>query len=168
MVLQWGDVPELPARKIYEEVLPSVVRRLTDPENPIPYHRGSPYGGQGWDTADPTIGDVHQWNIWGGKERPWQEYDRMGGRFVRYLTCCHLDTSHCTITYDSPSEFGIPAMPDIRTIMEWTRDIPGVEDATHWHPQSKIMAQHCRAGQFERRFAILMNENFRVTEDLEK
>jgi len=48
-----------------------------------PYHPGSPYGGVGWDTADPTIGDVHQWNIWGGKELPWQNYDVLGGRFVR-------------------------------------------------------------------------------------
>lgn len=29
------------------------------------------------------------------------------------------------------------------------------------------MAQHTRAGSFERRFAILMNENFRMTSDLE-
>ena len=59
MILQWdldqkGD--PLPARKIYEHLLPEVVSRLTDPE--VPYHRGSPYGGKGWDTADPTIGDV--------------------------------------------------------------------------------------------------------------
>jgi beta-mannosidase len=66
---------------IYEEVLPEVVTLLT--EGSIPYHRGSPYGGKGWDTSDPTIGDVHQWNIWGGKELPWQEYSRLGGRFVR-------------------------------------------------------------------------------------
>jgi beta-mannosidase len=35
------------------------------------------------------------------------------------------------------------------------------------HAQSALMAQHCRAGSFERRFAILMNDNLRVTEDLE-
>lgn len=52
------DVKDFPAIKIYEEVLPSVVEELTDPV--IPYHRGSPYGGKGWDTADPTVGDVHQ------------------------------------------------------------------------------------------------------------
>jgi beta-mannosidase len=59
MILQWnmdqsGD--PLPARKIYEQLLPDVVDRLT--EGSVPYHRGSPYGGKGWDTADPTIGDV--------------------------------------------------------------------------------------------------------------
>ncbi|KZT22841.1 glycoside hydrolase family 2 protein [Neolentinus lepideus HHB14362 ss-1] len=139
-VLQWGGIAELPARKIYEEVLPEVVTRLTYPE--IPYHRGSPYGGEDWDTADPTVGDVHQWNIWAGKELAWQEYDRMGGRFV--------------------SEFGVPAMPDMRTINYWMGD-----EQMHRFAQSKIMAQHCKAGDFERRFAILMNENFRLTSDFE-
>ena len=75
------DVKDLPAKILYETILPEVVEKLTDPQ--IPYHRGSPYGGKGWDTADPTVGDIHQWDIWGGKERSWQEYFRMGGRFVR-------------------------------------------------------------------------------------
>ncbi|KAE9410164.1 glycoside hydrolase [Gymnopus androsaceus JB14] len=141
MVLQWGDVKHLPAIKIYEEVLPSVVEELTDPV--IPYHRGSPYGGKGWDTADPTVGDVHQWNVWGGKELPYQDYDKLGGRFV--------------------SEFGMPSMPCMKTIAYWMQDA----DAKEWHAQSKLMAQHCRAGSFERRFAIAMNDNFKLTEDLE-
>lgn len=59
MILQW-DIDQkgdpLPARKIYEHLLPDTVSRLCDPL--IPYHFGSPYGGKGWDTADPTIGDV--------------------------------------------------------------------------------------------------------------
>ncbi|KAJ8473477.1 hypothetical protein ONZ45_g16279 [Pleurotus djamor] len=140
-VLQWGGIDALPARKIYEEILPDVVANLTDP--PIPYHRGSPYGGKGWDTSDPTIGDVHQWNIWGGKELPYQEYENMGGRFV--------------------SEFGVPSMPSMGTIKSW---MVGA-DESDWYPQSIWMAQHTKAGSFERRFAILMNENFRLTGDLE-
>ncbi|PCH40558.1 glycoside hydrolase family 2 protein [Wolfiporia cocos MD-104 SS10] len=139
-VLQWGGITELPARLIYEDVLPSVVAELTDP--PIPYHRGSPYGGKGWDTTDPTVGDIHQWDIWAGRERPWQEYGVMGGRFV--------------------SEFGIPAMPDIRTVDYWLAG----NSKERW-AQSKLMTQHNRAGNHERRFAILMNENFRLTSDLE-
>ncbi|TFK38898.1 glycoside hydrolase superfamily [Crucibulum laeve] len=35
-VLQWGDIPTLPALKIYESLLPAVVSALSDPE--IPYH----------------------------------------------------------------------------------------------------------------------------------
>ncbi|EED80557.1 hypothetical protein POSPLDRAFT_128099 [Postia placenta Mad-698-R] len=139
-VLQWGGITDLPARLIYESVLPSVVAALTDP--PLPYHRGSPYGGQDWDTADSTVGDIHQWDVWAGRERPWQEYARMGGRFV--------------------SEFGIPSLPDIRTVDYWLAG----NTKERW-AQSKMMAQHNRAGNHERRFAILMNENFRLTSDLE-
>ncbi|GBE85088.1 Beta-mannosidase B [Sparassis crispa] len=139
-VLQWGGIGELPARLIYESVLPAVVEKLTDP--PIPYHRGSPYGGKDWDTADPTVGDVHQWNVWAGAERPWQEYGDMSGRFI--------------------SEFGIPSMPDLRTVDYWLDG--NIQE--RW-AQSKLMAQHNRAGNHERRFAILMNENFRLTGDLE-
>lgn len=142
MVLQWGDVAHLPAVKIYEELLPEVVGSLST-EPPVPYWRGSPYGGKGWDTADPTIGDVHQWNVWGGKEFPYQNYDILGGRFV--------------------SEFGMPAMPNWKTIEYW---MDGA-DKKEWYHQSPLIAQHCRAGMFERRFSIPMNENFRVTEDLE-
>ncbi|KAH7927653.1 glycoside hydrolase [Leucogyrophana mollusca] len=142
-VLQWGGIGELPARKIHEHLLPSVVSELTSPE--IPYHRGSPYGGKGWDTADPTVGDIHQWDVWAGKEKAYQEYDVMGGRFV--------------------SEFGIPSFPDMRTVEYWlAAESVGAEQR---YSQSKIMAQHTRAGGFERRFAVVMNDNFRLTSDLE-
>ncbi|KAF7294523.1 hypothetical protein MKEN_01445000 [Mycena kentingensis (nom. inval.)] len=142
MVLQWGDVKDFPAIKIYEEVLPSVVEALTGPQT-IAYWRGSPYGGKGWDTSDPTIGDVHQWNIWGGKELPYQQYESLGGRFV--------------------SEFGLPGHPSMNTVKYWMGDAP----AEQWYAQSPLIAQHVRAGLFERRFAILMNDMFRTTEDLE-
>lgn len=87
---QWPDVPELPARVLYEGVLPDVVGALTRGA-PVPYHPGSPYGGRDPGGSDPTVGDVHQWDVWGGRERPWQEYDRMGGRFVRSATPPHSD-----------------------------------------------------------------------------
>lgn len=48
---------EFPARYIYEKILVDVTKDL------IPdtyYHFGSPWGGK--NTADPTIGDIHQWN----------------------------------------------------------------------------------------------------------
>ncbi|KAH9480071.1 Beta-mannosidase B [Psilocybe cubensis] len=141
MVLQWGGIGELPARILYEHVFPEIVSELTDP--PVPYHRGSPYGGKGWDTADPTIGDVHQWNVWGGKELQYQEYDKLGGRFV--------------------SEFGIPGMPSMQTINYWMQGA----DKYQFYSQSQLMAQHTKAGSFERRFAIVMNENFRLTSDFE-
>ena len=66
----------------------------------------------------------------------------MGGRFV--------------------SEFGMPAFPDMRTIDFW---LDG--DVSQRYSQSRLMAQHCKAGSQERRFAICMNDNFRLTGDLE-
>jgi beta-mannosidase len=138
--------------------LPEVVSRLTDPQ--IPYHRGSPYGGKGWDTSDPTIGDVHQWNIWGGKELQYQEYDRLGGRFVRYEASTLM---HIKLKLPIFSEFGIPGMPTMSTIKYWMQDA----DKSQYYAQSQLMGQHTKAGSFERRFAIVMNENFRLTSDFE-
>lgn len=74
------DISELPAEVLYESVLPEIIEDLTDP--PVPYHPGSPYGGKNWNTADPTVGDIHQWEIWAGM-RPWQDYAVLNGRFVR-------------------------------------------------------------------------------------
>jgi beta-mannosidase len=144
-ILQW-DVDDtsgkdpLPARLIYERILPDIVHTLTSPE--VPYWPGSPYGGEGWDTADETVGDVHQWNVWAGKERNYHDWDLMAGRFI--------------------SEFGMPSLPDIRTVEYWHGD-----DTAERHPQSKMMQQHNKAGSHERRFAIAMNENFRYNGDLE-
>jgi beta-mannosidase len=60
------------------------------------------------------------------------------------------------------SEFGMPSLPDIRTVEYWHGD-----DTSPRHPQSKMMQQHNKAGSHERRFAIAMNENFRYSGDLE-
>ena len=64
--------------------------------------------------------------------------------------------------FSTASEFGIPGFPDVKTVDYWldgnTKD--------RW-AQSKSMAQHDRAGVHERRFAIVMNENFRLTSDFE-
>jgi hypothetical protein len=72
-ILQWGEIRKpslfsltnfslgdveggLPAIKIYEKILPNIVEELTSP--PLPYIYGSPYGGEGWDTSSPFMGDV--------------------------------------------------------------------------------------------------------------
>ena len=57
-------------------------------------------------------------------------------------------------------------MPDVRTVKYWMDD-PKL-DFSKVHPQSKLMAQHCKAGSFERRFAMYMNENFPITGDLQR
>ncbi|PVG02964.1 glycoside hydrolase [Serendipita vermifera] len=143
-VLQWDWKDGLPAAKIYEKILPRLVEELTLP--PIPYVYGSPYGGEGWDTSSPFVGDVHQWDIWAGKGAPYQDFDILGGRFI--------------------SEFGVPSIPNLATVEKFY-PIDTKETAQQRHPQSRAMQQHNKAGSHERRFAILMNENFRMTNDLE-
>lgn len=54
-------------------------------------------------------------------------------------------------------------MPDIRTVDYWLDG--NLKDR---YAQSKSMMQHNKAGGHERRFAVLMNENFRITSDLER
>ncbi|CAE6472019.1 unnamed protein product [Rhizoctonia solani] len=140
-VFQWG-LTSLPGVVIYEKVLPNVINKLMG--DIVPYHRGSPYGSvKEWDTADPTIGDIHQWEVWAGKGAPYQDWDVMSGRFV--------------------SEFGLPCLPDIRTIDYWLQDT----DPSQRRVQSKAMQQHNKAGSHERRLAVYMNENFWITNNLE-
>lgn len=51
----------------------------------------------------------------------------------------------------------------MKTINYWSQGA----DEKQMYAQSPLMAQHCRAGAFERRFAIAMDDNFRMSEDLE-
>lgn len=74
--------------------------------------------------------------------KPWQDYDILGGRFV--------------------SEFGMPSMPCIQTV-DWWLD----GDDSQRYPQSKLMAQHNKAGSYERRLATYINEEFKMTGDLD-
>jgi beta-mannosidase len=53
-------------------------------------------------------------------------------------------------------------MPDMRTIDYWMEG----NDKDRF-VQSKTMQQHTKAGSYERRFALLMNDNFRLTSDFE-
>ncbi|KAI5480231.1 glycoside hydrolase family 2 protein [Pseudohyphozyma bogoriensis] len=125
-----------PAREIYERTLPEVVNRLTD----VYYHPGSPWGGK--DTRDPTIGDIHQWNVWHGSQEPYQHWDKLSGRFV--------------------SEFGMQGLPDIRTT-EYYLD----GNASKRYPQSKTVGYHNKADGFERRLELYLVENIRHSFDLE-
>ncbi|KAK4704685.1 beta-mannosidase, partial [Phenoliferia sp. Uapishka_3] len=125
-----------PAREIYERTLPEVVHRLSD----VFYHPGSPWGGK--DTRDPTVGDIHQWNVWHGTQEPYQHWDQLGGRFI--------------------SEFGMQGYPDLRTIDYW---LDG--NSKERFPQSETMAHHNKAAGYERRQELYLIENIRHTFDLE-
>ncbi|EGW33675.1 beta-mannosidase precursor [Spathaspora passalidarum NRRL Y-27907] len=120
-----------PARTIYENTLPKLVQKL---QSDVPYHPGSPWGGDG--TADPTIGDMHQWNVWHGSQEKYQNWYKLGGRFV--------------------SEFGMEALPNRKTYEQC------ITDSTELYPQSETVDHHNKADGFERRLALYVIENIKV------
>lgn len=107
----------------------------------VPYHPGSPWG-DGKISSDPTVGDMHQWNVWHGTQEKYQIFDTLGGRFN--------------------SEFGMEAFPHIDTIRYY------VTDPTQLYPQSHMIDFHNKADGHERRIATYLIENFRTSTDLEK
>jgi beta-mannosidase len=128
---------DFPARYIYEKVLADCCREL------IPdtyYHFGSPWGGK--DTRDPTVGDIHQWNVWHGTQEKYQNFDKLCGRFV--------------------SEFGMEAFPSIKTIDSF---LPKGKDDPDRYPQSSTIDFHNKADGHERRIALYLVENMRYAPD---
>lgn len=124
-----------PARYIYEHLLPDIVQA----EHPSAiYHPGSPWG-SGTSTTlkvDPTVGDVHQWDLWNGEARPWQRLPQMGGRFV--------------------SEFGMVAYPHADTLHRF------VTDPAERYAGSATLDFHNKAAAHERRLLAYVGENFRT------
>ncbi|KAI9172216.1 Beta-mannosidase B [Paramyrothecium foliicola] len=128
---------DFPARYIYEKLLADVCKDL------IPntyYHYGSPWGGK--DTRDPTVGDIHQWNVWHGTQEKYQNFDKLGGRFV--------------------SEFGMEAFPSVKTIDAY---LPKGKDDPDRYPQSSTVDFHNKADGHERRIALYLVENMRYAPD---
>ncbi|KAL4734822.1 glycoside hydrolase superfamily [Aspergillus similis] len=128
---------DFPARYIYEHLLPTAVRKI------IPsayYHPGSPWG-DGKITSDPTVGDMHQWNVWHGTQEKYQIFDTLGGRFN--------------------SEFGMEAFPHMSTIEHF------VTSEADKYPQSHVLDFHNKADGHERRIATYLVENLRTATDLE-
>ena len=129
---------DFPARYIYEKILPEACADL------IPntfYHPGSPWGA-GRDTHDETVGDVHQWNVWHGTQEPWQNFDKLGGRFV--------------------SEFGMHGFPSVKTLESF---LPLGKDDPDRYAQSSTIEYHNKADGHERRIALYLAENFRYGPD---
>ncbi|RBQ74494.1 hypothetical protein VDGD_06180 [Verticillium dahliae] len=128
---------DFPARYIYEKVLADVCASL------IPdtfYHFGSPWSGA--DTRDPTVGDLHQWNVWHGTQEKYQNFDKLVGRFV--------------------SEFGMEAFPSVKTIDAF---LPKGREDPDRYPQSSTIDFHNKADGHERRIALYLVENFRYAPD---
>lgn len=131
---------DFPARYIYEHLLPKVIETETVG---VPYHPSSPFG-NGKSTVlkvDPTIGDVHQWNVWHGTMQPYQQLPEMGGRFV--------------------SEFGMEGYPHLETL---EKCITRKEDR---YPGSMTMDFRNKAIGHDRRLVSYVSENLRLRHDLE-
>ncbi|KAL9100911.1 MAG: hypothetical protein Q9163_003771 [Psora crenata] len=122
-----------PARYIYEKILADVTLKLVPDTS---YHFGSPYGGTS--TADPTAGDIHQWNIWHGTQERYQDLDKLSGRFV--------------------SECGMQAFPDMATTQEF---FLGDSSAAESYPASATVSFHNKAVGHDRRLGIYLTENLR-------
>ncbi|CAK7229157.1 Beta-mannosidase B [Sporothrix eucalyptigena] len=129
---------DFPARYIYEKILADVCEDLI-PDTP--YHFGSPWGG-GVDTHDPTVGDIHQWNVWHGTQEKYQNFDKLVGRFV--------------------SEFGMEAFPNVRTIDAF---LPQGRNDPDRFAQSATVDFHNKADGHERRIALYLVENLRYAPD---
>jgi beta-mannosidase len=129
-----------PARYIYEHLLPNVVKQEC---SNVPYQPSSPFGNGKSKVlkVDPTIGDVHQWNVWHGTMEPYQRLPDMGGRFI--------------------SEFGMEAYPHVSTIETY------VTSAQDRSPGSMAMDFRNKAIGHERRLISYVAENFRIKYDLE-
>ncbi|KAL9108319.1 MAG: hypothetical protein Q9227_006918 [Pyrenula ochraceoflavens] len=127
---------DFPARYIYEKILPESMAALLPS---VPYHPGSPWG-DGKISSDPTVGDMHQWNVWHGTQEKYQIFDSLGGRFN--------------------SEFGMEAFPHLATIETF------IEDQKDLYPQSHVLDFHNKADGHERRIATYLVENVRTNPDL--
>ncbi|KAG5982144.1 Beta-mannosidase B [Claviceps digitariae] len=124
---------DFPARYIYEKILSDVCKDLVPGTY---YHPGSPWGGT--NSSDPTVGDIHQWNVWHGSQEKYQNFDKLAGRFV--------------------SEFGMEAFPSIQTIDAF---LPNGNDDSERFAQSSTMDFHNKAAGHERRLALYLAENIR-------
>ncbi|KAI1108903.1 family 2 glycosyl hydrolase [Nemania sp. NC0429] len=125
-----------PARYTYEYLLPKIV---SEEDRFALYHPCSPWG-DGKNTADPTVGDKHQWDIWHGAMNRYQEVFRLSARFI--------------------SEFGMEAYPHIET----TRNMITVEKQRY--PGSMMMDFRNKAIDHERRLSTYVTENFTVKYDI--
>ncbi|CUM64612.1 uncharacterized protein PRCAT00002220001 [Priceomyces carsonii] len=123
---------EFPARLLYEDVFPTLVKQFTN----VAYRFGCPYSSPHIRTDDPKIGDIHQWNVWHGTQEKYQDWDKLVGRFV--------------------SEFGMLAFPNAKSLTKC------ITVESQLYPQLRLMDHHNKSDGFERRLALYVMENFRV------
>ncbi|WQF85667.1 Putative glycoside hydrolase, family 2, immunoglobulin-like beta-sandwich [Colletotrichum destructivum] len=125
-----------PARYLYENLLPKIVEQ----ESPhTVYHPSSPWG-DGKPTADPTVGDIHQWNIWHGAMNKYQDAHLLTGRFV--------------------SEFGMEGYPHLSTTTAM------LTSPSQHRPGSMTLDFRNKAYDHEHRMMTYIAENLPIAYDL--
>ena len=97
--LDTNNFTQFPAKHIYEHIIPAKINKLC---NLTPYHYGSPYSDHSHKSSNPTIGDLHQWNVWHGTHEPYQNWPQLSGRFV--------------------SEFGMLSYPSLNTLAKYINE----------------------------------------------
>ena len=130
---------QMPARRLYEKVLPDLCAAL-DPDRP--YWPGSPYSpseGEILVSSNQTVGDRHTWEVWHGQMAPYSEYHKFEGRFV--------------------SEFGMQSHPSLSLLQE-------VLSPQDQHPHSEALAWHNKSGLLmmdgHRRLAVYLADTLRI------
>lgn len=135
---------DFPARYIYEYLLPNQIEEFSPS---TPYIPGSPFSGKDPRTGqysgsnNPDVGDVHQWDVWHGSQKPYQAYGELGGRFV--------------------SEFGMlayPSMSTLRTLLP-DHEQAGNTARSLLSPHSALLDFHTRATTGAGKLSHYLGEN---------
>ncbi|KAI7973455.1 hypothetical protein EIK77_000076 [Talaromyces pinophilus] len=113
---------QFPARLYYEVLLPQVCNELTPG---IPYWPGSPFGGS-YINSDKE-GDVHQWYVWHLTKYPYQDYPRLGGRFV--------------------TEFGLQSAPSRKAVQQFFPEGATLENRNYTEDEYMVWHNKGRGGQ---------------------
>lgn len=117
---------------MYERIIPEILKEY-DPETF--YWPASPSsGGSLDDPNDPNRGDVHFWEVWGGK-KPFTEYRKYLFRYA--------------------SEFGFQGYPAIKTIETFT------DDPADMNPFSYIMEKHERNDSGNGLFMFYLQQTYK-------
>jgi len=131
--MSWADY-----RRLFDDVLPKVVRRLDPQRDYWPSSAHSPRGDRS-DHSNPKWGDAHLWNVWHRREP-----------FEWYRTCEHRFNS----------EFGFQSFPEPKTVYAYTA--PEDRNVT-----SPVMEHHQRSRSGNALILHYMLDWFRLPRDFE-
>ncbi len=132
--MSWRDY-----KKLFDRLLPSVVRRLDPDRDYWPSSAHSPHGNRE-DHSNPRWGDAHLWDVWHGR-KPFEWYRTCEHRFV--------------------SEFGFQSFPAPTTVDAFT--LPADRNVT-----SYVMEHHQRSGIGNTVILQYLLEWFRLPYDFPK